>query len=132
MDERLHHTMIPSGNRNPPTDVCRKKDLEKGCYKVVDSLNVSAGRVSNRPNVQDPLQALWIPLSCLPLDRYDLTYALGTAMHPKRYPRSSTRDIDFNLMPDLLIKAFAISSEGKLDEREVLLSFSSQSRSTKV
>jgi hypothetical protein len=40
------------------TDECREKYLKKWCYEIVDSLNVSTGGVSNRPNIQYPLQTL--------------------------------------------------------------------------
>jgi hypothetical protein len=45
-----------------------------------------------------------------------VTYALCTAVHPERYPWSGAGNINFDLMPDLLIKAFTISRKSKLHE----------------
>jgi hypothetical protein len=43
------------------------------------------------------------------------TYALRTAMHPELDTWSGTRNVDFDLMPDLLIESFSVSSKCELD-----------------
>ena len=53
------------------------------------------------------------------------THSLRTTFHPQSDPRSSARNINFNLMPDLLIKAVAPTSKGEFNKRTILLTFTS-------
>ena len=49
-------------------------------------------------------------------------------MHPEADARARARDVDLDLVPDLLVEALAVAREGDLDEREVLLPFALERR----
>lgn len=59
-------------------------------------------------------------------------YALRGRLHPKRHARSRPWNVYLNLVPDLLVNALAVSSEGELNQREVLPSFASKRSCTQV
>lgn len=50
-------------------NVCRKKDLKKGCYEIVYSLHISARRMAYGPNIEYPLETLLAGMSKKPKNK---------------------------------------------------------------
>ena len=58
------------------------------------------------------------------------TNPLGRRVHPEADARARARDVDLNLVPDLLVKTIPAASEGGIDKGGILSSFSSDGRRT--
>ncbi len=52
------------------------------------------------------------------------SYSLCSSMHPESYTRTCPRNIDFYLMPYLLVESFPVAGKRHFDKGLVLLTFS--------
>ena len=62
--------------------------MPEGCHEVIDALDVATGWVADGPEIQDSFQG-----------------ALGCFVAVQLYMRTRSRDVDGDLVPDILVQA---------------------------